>query len=68
MIGRPLCFGENLMGLDPYHAVYDLLAEYQVPVIMDADLGHLPPSMPVICGSMADVVAEGNEISIEYHI
>lgn len=66
LIGRPLCFGENLMGLDQYHAVYDLLKEYQVPVVMDVDLGHLPPSIPVICGSMAEVEVKGNEISMEY--
>ena len=35
------------MGLDQYRAVTDLLAEYGVPVIMDADFGHLPPAMPL---------------------
>lgn len=67
LIGRPLCFGENLMGMDQYHAVYDLLKDYRVPVIMDVDLGHLPPSMPVICGSVAEVEVKENEISIGYH-
>lgn len=67
LIGRPLCFGENLMGLDQYHAVYDLIKDYQVPVIMDVDLGHLPPSMPVICGSVAEVEVKENEIFIGYH-
>lgn len=55
LIGRPLCNGQELMGLDQYHAVYDLLEEYHVPVIMDVDLGHLPPMMPLISGSMATV-------------
>lgn len=67
LIGRPLCYGENLMGLDQYHAVYDLLKEYNVPVVMDADLGHLPPSMPIVCGSMADVAVDGNAITITYN-
>ncbi len=35
--------------------VWEPLKEYRVPVIMDVDLGHLPPQMPLICGSMADV-------------
>ena len=65
LVGRPLAFGQELMGLDQYHAVCDLLAEYQVPVIMDVDLGHLPPMMPVICGSYAKIAAKGNDISIE---
>lgn len=65
MVGRPLVFGQEMMGLDQYRAVCDLLAEYQVPVIMDVDFGHLPPMMPVICGSYAKVRTKGNDISIE---
>ena len=65
LIGRPLAFGQELMGLDVYHAVVDLLAELQVPVIMDADIGHLPPMMPLICGSYARVSAKGNDVTIE---
>lgn len=65
LIGRPLVFGEELMGLDQYHAVGDLLAEFQVPVIMDADLGHLPPMMPLVCGSYAKISLSGDDIRIE---
>lgn len=65
IIGRPMHFQEDMLGLDQYHAVVDLLAHYQVPIIMDADLGHLPPMMPVICGSMAEVSASGNDITIQ---
>lgn len=66
VIGRPLVFGQELMGLDHYHAVIDLLEEFHVPVIMDADLGHLPPMMPIVCGSMAEVSVQSDEISISY--
>lgn len=55
LIGRPLCFGQEIMGLDQYHAVYDALADLNVPILMDVDLGHLPPMMPLINGSCADV-------------
>ena len=65
LIGRPLCFGEEYLGLDQYRAVTDILGKYHVPVIMDVDLGHLPPMMPLICGSMARVEVKDNEISIE---
>lgn len=65
MIGRPGVFGQELLGLDQYHAVYDLLKEFQVPVIMDADIGHLPPMMPIVCGSYAKVQVEGNDILID---
>lgn len=64
LIGRPLHFGEDILGLDQYHAVVDLLAHYNVPIIMDVDLGHLPPMMPIICGSKAEVAVQENQISI----
>lgn len=65
LIGRPLVFGQEMMGLDQYHAVCDLLEEYGVPVIMDVDLGHLSPMMPVICGSYAKVKVNANDITIK---
>lgn len=64
LIGRPLVHGQELMGLDQYHAVCDLLAEYMVPIVMDADFGHLPPMMPVICGSYAAADITGNDIAV----
>jgi muramoyltetrapeptide carboxypeptidase LdcA involved in peptidoglycan recycling len=68
MVGRPYVFGQEMMGLDHYHAVIDLLEGYEVPVIMDADIGHLPPMMPLICGSAAEVYVKGNEISVKMQL
>lgn len=65
LIGRPLCHGQELMGLDQYHAVTDLLQEYQVPVLMDLDIGHIAPMMPLICGSHAKVTLKGQKFSID---
>ena len=48
LIGRPAVYGQELMGLDQYHAVWDLLKDYGVPVIMDVDIGHLAPMMPLV--------------------
>lgn len=66
LIGRPYHFGEEFFGLDQYKAVTDMLARYQVPIIMDVDLGHLPPMMPVISGSYAtvDLDKEADNITI----
>lgn len=65
LIGRPLVFGQEMMGLDQYHAVCDLLEELEVPIIMDVDLGHLAPMMPLVCGSFARVSVDGNDIQIK---
>ena len=55
LIGRPVCFGEAFLGLDQYTAVTDLLAEYQVPILMDLDFGHRNPTMPIVTGALAKV-------------
>lgn len=55
LIGRPMCIGQELMGLDTYQAVLEVAGKYNVPVIMDVDLGHLPPMMPIITGSIGEV-------------
>lgn len=67
LFGRPLCMGQEIMGLDAYQAVLDVAGRKGVPVLMDLDIGHLPPMMPIVVGSMAKVVANGNEIQIQYH-
>ncbi len=65
VIGRPLCNGQVDNGLDQYRAVMENLGKYQVPIVLDADLGHLPPSMPLICGSYAAVEADGNALTVK---
>jgi len=45
--------------------VTDLLGKYNVPIVMDLDIGHLHPAMPLIVGSYAKVAVEGNEIEIK---
>ena len=66
LIGRPLCFGSELFGCDQYQAVTDLLKEFQVPIIMDLDFGHLSPKMPIISGSTVKIRVTGNEVNLRY--
>ncbi|MFG6348384.1 MAG: LD-carboxypeptidase [Lachnospiraceae bacterium] len=66
LVGRPYCFGEEIFGLDQYKAVTGILDEYNVPVIMDLDIGHLPPMMPLVPGAKADILADGNNISVKF--
>ena len=35
---------------------------------MDVDLGHLPPMMPLICGSMARIVSDGTTYRVEMEL
>ncbi len=64
LIGRPLN-GAPMMNLDACDAVLEVAGRKNVPVVMDVDLGHLPPMMPLVVGSMAEVAAGGNDIRIK---
>lgn len=66
LIGRPLCFGEEMFGMDQYRAVTDLLKEFEVPIVMDMDIGHLAPMMPIVCGATAKIVSDNNEVTVQY--
>ncbi len=67
LIGRPLN-GEEMFGLDSYKAVTDILGDFNVPILMDLDIGHVPPMMPMVEGAMAKVSFDGNEMTINYEL
>ena len=66
LIGRPMMIDADGMGLDRFSAVTGVLEEYGVPILMDLDIGHLPPMMPLISGACADVRAENRALTIAY--
>lgn len=66
LVGRPrLGMGVEEFGINSYQAVCEMLYSYHVPVLMDLDIGHLPPAMPLVCGSMAKVASDGNTYRVE---
>ena len=38
--------------------------EFGVPVVLDFDLGHIKPTMPLILGSYAKVDVDNNDIEV----
>ncbi len=69
LIGRPLAArGQEIFGVDEYRTVTDILSPLGVPVVMDADFGHICPQMPLVIGAKAHVTARGNHLSIQYTI
>ncbi len=69
LIGRPYNYGQKMIGLDQYEAVLGILRDYDVPVIMDCDLGHLPPMIPMINGGYGTVKPYGrNNIKVEFEL
>lgn len=65
LIGRPLCFGEEMMGLNQYRAVLSIAEKYRVPVLMDIDLGHCPPTMPIVTGSCGKAVYQDGKLNLQ---
>ncbi|MBP5332289.1 MAG: LD-carboxypeptidase [Lachnospiraceae bacterium] len=68
LIGRPLQYDDAWGDFDRIAAVTGILGKYNVPVILDLDIGHLPPMMPIISGACADVKVDGNTIGIKYEL
>lgn len=66
LIGRPLSFGEEAFGMDQYEAVVSMLRQYEVPIVMDVDIGHLPPMLPIISGGKASVTVADGALDIQY--
>jgi len=65
MVGRPLHYGEEIMSVNQYNAVTDILSDLNVPIIMDMDIGHLPPMIPLVVGSLASLEVKAGKYSIE---
>lgn len=68
VIGRPLKYDDGFGDYNRIEAVRGILGKLNVPIVMDTDLGHLFPSMPVISGSIANIHAVDNNIEIKYDL
>ena len=67
LVGRPLAaFDAPMMGVDRINAVTDMLSPLGVPVILDADVGHIAPMLPLVLGAKAEVTARGNLLRVAY--
>ncbi|MCR5787248.1 MAG: LD-carboxypeptidase [Acholeplasmatales bacterium] len=66
LIGRPYMYNTDFIGLTMNQSVIDVLKDYNVPIIINADFGHLKPALPIICGSIGHIKAVNNDLEIEY--
>ena len=68
LVGRPMHFDEPMMGLDQYAAVTGILGEFGVPIVMDLDIGHLAPMMPLVNGAVATARVRDGKFQIEMEL
>ena len=67
IIGRPKrSWKQEMMGVDQYNAVTGVLESLGAPIIMDAEIGHMDPMLPVIMGAGAKVGIKGNDLKLRY--
>ena len=64
--GRPLCLNQEIFGISDKSAVIDILGDLNVPILLNVDLGHIAPSMPMKNGTKAKVEYKDNNIFISY--
>ena len=57
-------FMKEDFGIDRINAI-SVLNDLNVPILIDVDLGHLPPTMPIVCGSYGVVDYNDNKFSLE---
>ncbi|MCF0150170.1 MAG: LD-carboxypeptidase, partial [Firmicutes bacterium] len=68
VFGRPMEYHAEAFGADQQAAILSMVRDLGVPVILDADLGHLPPMMPIISGAMAAVQAKAHTLTIDQRL
>ena len=65
IIGRP----KNttaIADIDYYHCNFCQLENLNIPVIINADFGHVPPALPMVTGAEAIIEFKDNKFSIKY--
>lgn len=67
IFGRPLN-GGDMFNLDHYEAVLSTVRELSVPAILDADIGHVSPMMPMICGAVGDIKFRDGKLTIDFEL
>ena len=65
LIGRPL-HQEEVFGTNPLTSFADLLGDLNVPILYSVDLGHIPPSLPLLSGAYCEARFFYNNLVIDY--
>ena len=66
LIGRSYHYNEELFGVTAESSVTDILGSLNVPILINVDLGHLKPSLPIRNGARATISYEKTNIKIKY--
>ncbi|MGM9972253.1 MAG: S66 peptidase family protein [Anaeroplasmataceae bacterium] len=65
IFGRP-CNPNDMFDKSMEDMIKYAIGDLKVPILMNVDIGHVKPQIPVLCGSIARVNAKDNNYEIEY--
>ena len=67
IFGRPCMIREDY-GMSFNQAVEEALESLDIPIICDADIGHIPPQMAIVNGGILEITSEvGKGVVKTYH-
>lgn len=66
IIGRSQNYFDNSFNINPLMAYFDSLKEFNVPILLNVDIGHLGPSLPLRNGALATISLINNRLNIIY--
>ena len=64
IFGRPLMMREDY-GLSYYQMIKDIFKDTKIPIICDSDIGHVAPQIPIINGSVIEIVSKNGKGNIK---
>lgn len=64
LFGRPLIVREDYE-MKYFDAIKQALGDLDVPIVYDADIGHVPPQMPIVNGAVLKVKNEDGKFSVK---
>lgn len=67
IIGRPQ-ENKGFCGWNYKKAILNSLQKFNVPIIFNADIGHLPPTIPIVNGGLAEVNFTNKKSTINYKL
>ena len=65
IFGRPLN-DDMIIDIDQYNLTKDIFDDLNIPIIMDADFGHVPPTFTILSGAYAEITYQDGKGSITY--
>jgi len=64
LFGRPLMMREDYK-ISYQESVMEAIGDLNIPIIMEADIGHLAPQIPIITGSIIEVTSQNGKGTIK---